>query len=150
MVLSLSKVEKYCQELSNCIDRCHEQENLLNSWSVQVNSCFEFNCKVRRLSCHKFALVKLFWCLVIMWPRAVIETRLGWLKRKIIYFIFESESIYSTPIILNGEYSIRVAFYSFCPNITQIRFRYQWVIIDIELNIRFELNYCLSILLKSS
>ena len=63
MVLSLSRVEKCCQKLSNCIDRCHEQENLLNSWSVQVNSCFEFNCKVRRLSCHKFALGKLSWCL---------------------------------------------------------------------------------------
>ena len=64
MVLSLSKVEKYCQELSNCIDRCHEQENLLNSWSVQVNSCFEFNCRIRRLSCHEFALFKLLGCLI--------------------------------------------------------------------------------------
>ena len=78
--------------------------------------------------------------LLIIWPRAVTRTHLNWRKRNLLRF--------KRAIILNGEFLLRVEFYSLCANVTQIRFWYQGVIIDNELHIRFELDCHLSIIIN--
>ena len=126
---------------------------LNTSRQIQIDSSFEFNCRIRRLSCHEFALFEFLWCLTFdnlteSWQKNTLK--LAETQSNLYYFWILINLLGSErAIILIGEFSLRVEFGSFCANVTQIRFRYQGVIIDNELHTGFELDCCLSILITS-
>ena len=123
---------------------------LNTSRQIQIDSSFEFDCRIRRLSCHEFALFKLLGCLTLdnlTKSRQKNSLELTEPQCNQYYFWILINLLGSKrTIILIREFSIRVELRSFCTDITQIRFWYQRVIFDNELHTGFELYCCLSIL----
>ena len=123
---------------------------LNTSRQIQIDSSFEFDCRIGRLSCHEFALFKLLGCLTLdnltksrqKNSLELTETQSNQYYLWILINLLGSKRT----IILIREFSIRVELRSLCTNITQIRFWYQRVIFDNELHTGFELDCCLSIL----
>ena len=125
---------------------------LNTSRQIHIDSSFEFNCRIRRLSCHEFALFEFLWCLTFdnlteSWQKNTLK--LAETQSNLYYFWILINLLGSErAIILIGEFLLRVEFCSFCANVTQIRFRYQGVIIDNELHTGFELDCHLSIIIN--
>ena len=123
---------------------------LNTSRQIQIDSSFEFDCRIRRLSCHEFALLKLLWCLTLdnlTKSRQENSLELTETQSNQYYFWILINLLGSKrTIILIREFSLRVELRAFCTNITQIRFWYQRVILDNEVDAGFELHCCVSIL----
>ena len=123
---------------------------LNTSRQIQIDSSFEFDCRISRLSCHEFALFKLLWCLTFdnltksrqKNSLELTEAQSNQDNFKILVNLLGSERT----VILIREFSLRVELGSLRTNITQIRLRYQRVILDNELYTGFELDCCLRIL----
>ena len=108
---------------------------LNTSRQIQIDSSFEFDCRIRCFSCHEFALFKLFGCLTfdnLTKSRQKNSLELTETQRKPYFSILILKKINllgaERVIILISEFSLRIELCSLCIYITQIRFRYQWVI----------------------
>ena len=123
---------------------------LNTSRQIQIDSSFEFDCRIRRLSCHEFAFFELLWCLTLdnltksrqENSLELTETQSNQYYFWILIYLLGSKRT----IILICEFSLRVELCALCTKITQIRFWYQRVILDYEVHAGFELHCCVSIL----